>query len=91
MARLLRLVHALQGECTAETFLDFGRLPLTDPSAKTVVESIHECVQGNLLYERLAIGVSVGIHSGSEEENVVSKGSQRLTPLMATGTELCPI
>ena len=92
MARLFRLIHALQGECSAEGFLDVGGgLPLTDPPAKTVVESIDKCIQGNLLDERLAIGVGVGIRSGSEKENVVSKGAQRLTPLTTTGAELCPM
>ena len=91
MARLFRLIHALQGECSAEGFLDVGRLPLTDPPAKTVVESINKCVQGNLLDERLAIGVDVGIRSGSEKGNVVGKGAQRLTLLATTGAELCPM
>ena len=91
MARLFRLIHALQGECSAEGFLDVGGLPLTDPPAKTVVESIDKCIQGNLLDERLAIDVGVGIRSGSEKENVVSKGAQRLTPLTTTGAELCPM
>ena len=75
----------------AESFLDVGGLPLTDPPAKIVVESIDECVQGNLLYERLDIGVGVGIRSDSEKENVVCKGAQRLSPLTTTASELCTV
>ena len=37
----------------------------------------------------MAIGVGVGIRSGSEKENVVGKGAQRLSPLTTTGSELC--
>ena len=32
-----------------------------------------------------------GYARGSEKENVVSKGAQRLTPLTTTGAELCPM
>ena len=59
-------IQALKDECTAESSLDVGGLPLTDLPTKIIAQSIDEGVQYNLLHECLAIAVGVWIHTGSK-------------------------